>query len=139
MRTIVGTITGILMTFVTIAVIEFIGHTVFPPPADLDWSDPDALRSYIDTLPILALSFPLIGYLFGTFDGVFIAGVIARDRYMVHALVIGGLVLLGTIVNLALFPHPGWFIAAAILGIPLVAFLSMLLAKKVLPPRASSE
>ena len=52
-------VVGIVTAFGLVLLIEKLGHTIYPPPADLDWSDPAAVRPYIATLPIFALLFPM--------------------------------------------------------------------------------
>lgn len=125
---------GILAAFVTIALVETAGHTVFPAPPGLDYSNPDALRHYVTALPLGAKLFVLAAWLFGTIDGVFVACLINKGRYGLCAGVVGGLVLAATIANLMFIPHPVWLAGAGIIGIPLAAFLVTRLMPHLLRP-----
>ena len=132
-RMILGTVVGVTVAFVTVLVMQKIGHLVFPPPADFDVNDTEALRTYVDSMPVGAFAFVLASYVIGTFDGVFIACLIARMKYHVFGVIVGGLMLVATIANLILIPHPHWFSASAVTGIALAAFLASWLAGRALP------
>ncbi len=130
-----GTVVGIGTAFLTVWLMQLIGHMAFPPPADLDVEDIEAFREYVNTLPVGALAFVLASYLIGTFDGVFLACLIARMKYHIFAIIVGGLMLVATISNLIMIPHPLWFSAASLLGIAAMAVLAAYLAHRTLPRR----
>ena len=90
---------------------------------------------YVATLPVGALLFVLASYVIATFDGVFIAGWIGRAKPFIFALVVGVLMLVATITNLLMIPHPLWFSAAAIVGIIVAAWIATL----VVPARAAAS
>jgi hypothetical protein len=50
--------------------------------------------------------------------------VIARRHAMRFALLAGGVILLASSLNFAMVPHPTWFVVAALVDIPLVAWLT---------------
>lgn len=127
-RNVAGAIVGLVIAFALIMLIEKVGHVIYPPPADLDFSDPEAVRPYIATLPILALLFPMFAWMIGTFSGSLIACVIGTARPLAFAILVGGLVFAGTIANLIVIPHPLWFSVLSLLGILASAWLAMLLA-----------
>jgi hypothetical protein len=113
---------GMAAAFITLALIETIGHTVYPAPVNLDYANPDALKAYVDALPLGAKLFVLAAWLVGTLDGVLVAGLINRARFGLCAAVIGAVVLAATLANLWMIPHPLWLALAGIIGIPLCAF-----------------
>ena len=127
-RNIAAAIIGLVIAFALIMAIEKVGHMIYPPPPDLDFSDPEAVRPYIATLPILALLFPMFAWMIGTFSGSLVACVIGTVRPLAFAVVVGGLVLAGTIANLIVIPHPLWFSALSVIGIVASAWFAMLLA-----------
>lgn len=122
LRLALALVAGIAAALFTIMLIETLGHSLYPPPA-LDYSDTEALRAYVEGLPIGAKLIVLSAWLAGTIDGVFVAGLINRARYGLCAAVIGALVLAATLANLAMIPHPLWMAASGILGIPLCAWI----------------
>ena len=92
LRLALALIAGIAAALITIMVIETVGHSMYPPPA-LDYNDTEALRAYVDGLPLGAKLIVLAAWLAGTIDGVFVAGLVNRGRFGLCAAVIGGLVL----------------------------------------------
>ena len=131
-RKVLGAVVGIAIAVVTVALVEMISHAVFPPPADLDVSDSESLATYMRQAPVGALLLVVAGYLIGTFDGVFIGALIGRGKPAAYAALIGLLMLVATIANLIMIPHPFWFQAAAVIGIPLAALAGMLAIRAVL-------
>ncbi|MDX1481189.1 MAG: hypothetical protein R3315_05910 [Woeseiaceae bacterium] len=127
-RNTIAFLAGLGITFLLIVGIESLGHAIYPVQAGVDFSDPDAMRAYVATLPIPALLFPLAAYFIATFVGVIVASLIGTLRAIVFAAVIGLFVLAGTIANLLLIPHPLWFAVLAILGIAVSAWLAAELA-----------
>lgn len=121
-------IAGVVTAFVLIMLIEKLGHLIYPPPADLDWSDPAAVRPYIATLPLYALLFPMLAWMIGTFIGSLLACFIGTARPLTLAGIVGGLVLAATIANLIVIPHPLWFSILSVLGIAASAWLAMRIA-----------
>lgn len=128
---------GIGVAMVVISLVEMVGARVNPRPAGLDMSDMDAMRAYAASLPASAIAIVLVGWLAGTFVGGFVAALIARRRPLLFSGIVGGVVLLATMINLALLPHPLWLSFSAVLGIPLAAWLASRLAP--VPPPADTR
>jgi len=119
---------GVATAFVLILAIEKLGHLIYPPPADLDFSDPEAIRPYMATLPFLALLFPMIAWVVGTFAGTLTACKIGTANPLAFAAIVGGLVLAGTIANLIVIPHPVWFSAVSLVAIVAAAWVALQIA-----------
>ena len=117
LRNIGAILAGLITTFALIFLIEMLGHSMYPPPAGLDFSDPDAMRPYVASLPIQALLFPMFAWFIGTFCGVLPASYIGTTRPIIFAAIIGMLVLAGTITTLIMIPHPLWYSVIAVIGI----------------------
>lgn len=128
LRDVIAAVAGIIVAIATVMLLEYVGHAVYPPPADLDIKDTQAMIDYVATLPPGALLFVLAAYVIGTFDGVFVAVWIGRTKPFAFALVIGVLMLVATITNLIMIPHPMWFSIAAVVGIVAAAWLATLVA-----------
>ena len=60
---------GIIAAFITVMLIETAGHAIYPTPQGLNQNDAQALRAYIDALPLGAKLFVLAAWLAGTVDG----------------------------------------------------------------------
>lgn len=127
-RNVAAAITGVVTAFVLIMLIEKLGHSIYPPPPDIDFSDPEAMRPYIATLPFLALLFPMIAWVVATFAGTVLACKIGTANPLAFAAVVGGLVLAGTIANLIVIPHPVWFSAVSLAAIAASAWIAVRVA-----------
>ena len=122
-RNIAAGIAGVLIAFGLVQVVEMAGHAVYPPPANLDFSDKEAMRAYVSSLPLGALLSVGGAWFIGALGGTFAACKIGRAKPAVYALVIGGLMLAATASNLIMIPHPLWFSIAGVVGIIIATWL----------------
>ena len=127
-KNVAAAIAGIVTAFVMIMLIEKLGHVIYPPPTDLDFSDPEVMRPYIATLPFLALLFPMIAWVVATFAGTVLACKIGTANPLAFAAVVGGLVLAGTITNLIMIKHPLWYSLLALIAIIASAWIAVRVA-----------
>lgn len=118
LRTIGGTILGLLVAVVSIMAIEWVGHQLFPPPPGVDINDPESLRGMLESATIGAKLVVLVAWFAGTLIGAWVADFIARAEW--PRWVVAGFVLLGVLLNVFTINHPGWMIALGIAA-PLVA------------------
>jgi hypothetical protein len=139
MRKILGGLAGIAVAVLTVMLMEWISHSIYPMPADLEITDTEALNAYLAAAPMTALLLVLAGYFIATFDGTFVACLIGRTKPHLYALFIGVLMLAGAGSNLIMFRHPTWFSVAAVVGIIASAWLAMKLARTALPKGADVE
>jgi len=121
---------GAIVGGVTVGVVEMIGHVVYPPPPNLDASNPEALKAYIATAPLAVMLFVLLAWVVGAFTGGFVAAWIGRRAPTVHALIIGGFILLAGIATMLVYPHPVWFWIAGIVSVPPSAYVAALLVSR---------
>lgn len=119
-------IAGVIVAMVFVWLVQRVGHAVYPPPPGLDVNDAGAMTAYIETLPIGAFLFVIASYFFGTFGGTFLACRIAGSQPMLFAGLVGGLMLIAMAMNIAMIPHPTWFVVAAIIAIIVAAWLGQL-------------
>jgi hypothetical protein len=129
-RKLVAAAVGVTTAILTVVASQWLSHRLFPPPENLASADSAALAAYIANAPVAALLIVLFGYILATFDGTLIACLIGRARASAYALLIGLLMLVATISNLIMIPHPLWFSATALLGIVIAAWA----ATQCLPP-----
>ena len=138
LRTVLGALAGIITAVVTIMFMDFLSHSIYPPPAGIEIMDTEALNAYLAAAPVGALVIMLVGYLIATFDGVFVACLIGRIQPFIYALIIGVLMLAATASNLIMLQHPTWFSVSAIVGIIVSAALAWQLATKRLSTRSDA-
>lgn len=124
-KNIAAGIAGIIIAIALVWLVEMLGHSVYPPPADLDFADADAMRNYIATLPIGAFLFVGGAWFVATLVGTFAACKIGSAKPVVFAGVVGGLMLLATAANLVMIPHPLWFAVLGVAGVVVAAWLGM--------------
>lgn len=123
-RKISAVVLGVVVAVVLIIAIEALGHSAYPLPEGLDISNSEAMQAYVMGLPIGALLFVMGAWLVATLAGGLLACFIARETPLVYAAIVGGLVLLGTVINLMSIPHPPWFSITSVLAIIAMIFLT---------------
>jgi len=126
-KNIAASIVGIVIAVALVWLVEKVGHAVYPPPADLDFADPDAMRAYMATVPAGALLFVGSAWFVGTLGGTFTACKLRRAKPVMFAVVVGGLMLIATAANLIMIPHPIWFSILGVGRVVVGAWLGMTL------------
>ena len=115
---------GIVVTVDLIIAIEALGHAVYPMPDGLDLTDREVLKASVMDAPIAALLLVLGAWLVATLVGGLLACFIAKESPLVYSAIIGGLVLMGTVINLSSIPHPLWFSITSVLAIIATIFVT---------------
>ncbi len=116
-RKILAVLFGVVVAVVLIIAIEALGHTVYPVPNGLDLTNPEVLKAYMIDAPIAALLLVLGAWLVAALVGGLLACFIAKESPLVYSAIIGGLVLMGTVINLISIPHPLWFSITSVVAI----------------------
>jgi len=127
-KNIAAGIAGVVIAVALVWLIESVGHSVYPPPPDLNFADADVMRAYTSTLPIGAFLFVGGAWFVATLCGTFAACKIGHATPAIFAGVVGGIMLIATAANLIMIPHPLWFSILGIAGIIVAAWLGMTLA-----------
>lgn len=118
-------IAGVVVAGLLVWVIEMIGHTVYPMPEGLDYTDKEAMAAYIATLPVGAFLSVVAAWFVGTLGGTTAACRIGTAPAYIFAVLVGAFVLLGIGMNVAAFPHPTWMVVAGVVGTIVAAWLGM--------------
>ena len=134
LRNVAANVAGIVVAFLTVMLIDKAGHVWYPPPLGLDYSDPDAVRPYLATLPVGAFLFILASSVTAAFIGTLIACYIGTANRLLFGGVVGGIVLAATIANFIAVPHPLWLALGTVAGIVLSTWLAMQLAPPATDP-----
>lgn len=109
---------GAIAGYLIVMSIEMLNLVLFKPPANMNFSDSAALRSWIESLPQTAFILILVAWLVGALVGVWIATRVGRSP--IPGIVVGLLLLGATISNFFRFPHPVWVMVAAVAGLLLI-------------------
>jgi hypothetical protein len=118
-RRLLVVLAGVVLGGIVVALVEGVGHAVFPPPAGVDLTDPEQLAAIMDTIPVGAKLFVVLAWLLGSLSGGW-AAVRAAGRLEVGpalrlALVVGTVLLLFGAYTLVTIPHPLWMAGLGIL------------------------
>jgi hypothetical protein len=108
-------IAGVVSGAVVIYLVEALGHTVFPPPADIDMTDPESIKTMIDNLPIGAFMFVLAAYALGSFIGGLVSMLLSPKPTLWGSLGAGIVLMIFGLMNLVMIPHPVWFVIISLL------------------------
>jgi hypothetical protein len=134
-RSILGIVVGILAGGIAVALIEIPGYFIHPPPAGFDMNNPEAVRSHMASAPLAALAGIGIAWTIGPFLAAWIAAMIARRAYLMHAVIVGSVFLVLDVINLLSFPHPAWLAVVGIVGPVVASRLGGMLAQRMSSPR----
>lgn len=103
--------------------VESVGHIVYPPPEGTDLSDPEQLRTIMESVPTGALLFVLGAWAIGSYLGGMVATILARAAQW-PGVAVGGLMLLGGIYTMIIIPHPWWMAAAGVIVLFVPAWIA---------------
>ncbi len=123
LRTIIGTLVGILVAVGVFMGAEQVGEMLYPLPVGLDPADHEAMSAHAEALPVGALVVMLLGWAAGSCGCGVVTRVVSGSRSPVAAYIAGLFLMTAGIVNLFLLPHPIWF---RIVG--MLVFIPMTLA-----------
>ncbi|MBN2175648.1 MAG: hypothetical protein JW731_16075 [Bacteroidales bacterium] len=114
MNTIFRNITAIVAGAITGGIVNMgiitISSSIIPPPEGVDVTSMESLKASMHLFEPRHFIMPFLAHALGAFVGAFIAYMIAANRKITFALIIGGLFLIGGIMNVFLLPAPAWFI-----------------------------
>lgn len=87
----------------------FLGIAIIAPPAGVDPMDPESLAANMHLFEVKHFIFPFLAHAGGTFVGALFAYKFAANSNEKFAYVIGGLFLVGGIMNVIDLGGPMWF------------------------------
>jgi hypothetical protein len=123
MRNALVLLAGLAVAAAAIAAIEALGHMMYPLPPGLDTHDRAQLSAYIETLPLPAFLFVLAAWAGGVLAGAGTVALLVKRPSPFFIVIITGIVLLASIGNMLMLPHPLWFMLAALVLIPAAGYL----------------
>lgn len=129
LRRILAIILGGAAAFGIVALVETMGHSVYPLPDGFDFTNPAQVAEYIKQAPMGALLFVIGAWVLAVVIGGIIAAFVARKLMFVF--IIGGLVLVAALVNLFMIPHPTWFTVTGVIALVAAMYITRCLAKMV--------
>ena len=101
----IGIVTGLIANMLMLQV----GMTIYPPPADLDTNDAEAMTSFIASMPRGQLLFTYAAHISQAGFGA-VAGCLSnRQTASRTGMLVGGITAIFCMMNLMMVPHPVWF------------------------------
>lgn len=113
MRILMGAIAGILVALLCVFVVEMIGHSLYPPPAGLDMSNPADQARVMEAMPIAAKAMVLAAWFVGALAGAWVANRIAGRS--LAGWIVAALVIAAGVATMVMIPHPPFMWAGGIL------------------------
>jgi len=120
-RIILGVIIGVVIGFLLVMGGDMLNHALWPPPPEVQVTNPDSIREYMATAPIMSLLGLPVTWTIAAFAAAFAGAKIGTHAWV--GWIAGALILAATGLNLALIPHPLWMLLAAIVFVPLAVWL----------------
>jgi len=115
MRSVLAVIAGVVAAGIIIALVEMAGQQIYPLPEGVNPADPESVKAAMANIPTGGLLFVLLAWALGSFGGGWLAARIATQSRVLHGIIVGGIMLLAGIVNMAMIPHPLWFWVVGVL------------------------
>ncbi len=113
---ILGVVFGIIVAGMAIAGGEFALHLLFPMPP-VDMKDAEALKTMVASAPLGGKIGLAMVYAVATFLGAIVAASVAKGRWA--GWTITTIMLMLTVANFVMLPHPVWLIALCLITIVL--------------------
>jgi hypothetical protein len=121
LRNILAVIAGVVIGGVANMALIKLGGVLVPPPAGVDVSNMDSINASIHLYGPQHFLFPFLAHAAGALIGALVASLIAGNKRMVLALVVGVFFLIGGIVASVMIHAPTWFKVVDIL----IAYIPM--------------
>jgi len=124
LKKILALVIGMVICVATVALLEQLNHSLFVPSSasTADSHDPTVATAFMKNLPVAAYLMVLFAWLAGTAIGITAASLLISRVSRLFVPVITGVMLLSTIANFYLLPHPTWLMIAAVVLIPFTGF-----------------
>ncbi|MDB5284318.1 MAG: hypothetical protein JWO06_3393 [Bacteroidota bacterium] len=131
LRRFLSVLAGVAVAMAIISLLEFGSEKLYPPPSIKDYNNAQALERIMSQMPVKAFLWLLVGYALGSFAGGATATAISGRQMSAPALITGGIVMIGGIMDLVQIPHPLWFVIVSLfMYIPFAALGYFVMKKK---------
>ena len=113
-RSVLGIVAGVFAGVLVIALVESLGHGIFPPPEGLDLKDPGALQSVMSEIPFGAKLAVLIAWGLGVLVGALVSLRIGSNN-AINAWAVGIILFAFAVTTMLAIPHPVWMMIGAVI------------------------
>jgi len=122
-RLILAVVVGVVAGASAVALGQWLGHLIVPPPKGLDPNDMEAMKALVASMPPTAFIPVLASYFAGALTGVAVALAVAQGRRLAGWVTLAILFLFAA-ANMLMLPHPAWFVVGVILVYGLGGFIA---------------
>jgi hypothetical protein len=126
LRIALGVIIGVVLGVGIVMAGDWINHRLWPPPPEVQVTNPEAIRDYMANAPITSLLGLPATWAIAALAAAFAGAKIGARAWA--GWIAGGLMFAATLANLAMIPHPLWMLISALVFVPLAAWLGAKLA-----------
>jgi len=123
---------GLVVALAAMLLLEYLGMSLFPLPPGFDLDSEADLARLVESAGMGKQLWVLMGWTLAAFAGGWVAARTTLRHRLGAALWVGGLIVAGVLLNVALLPHPAWMTVLGVL-LPLPAAW---LAARLARPRA---
>lgn len=115
-KRIIAVLLGVLTGIFVVILADSLSQYVYPSGETIDFSNPTAVEAYMNKLPFGALIIMAGGWLLSSFFGGLVSAYIHFAKAAQVSVVTGVVLLIGSMVNLYMIPHPMWMTITALVG-----------------------
>jgi hypothetical protein len=130
LRSLFAVFAGLAVAVCFMIGVELASAVLHPFPPGFDPRDPEACRAHVARYPagVLALVVPAWGLC--TLVSSWLATRIGTARHAAHGIVVGSILILLAVFNMAMLPYPIWFWVGNLLVLPACLFLGVRLGSR---------
>jgi len=129
-RKIFATIFGVVTAFLVVLGFEWIGHRIWPLPANLDWKDPETVAKFMAEISSFAFSWLLLGWVIALIVGVLSCARLHSSNARWPQWSMAAFFAIAVSSNFFMLPHPVWFVAASLFTLGVSAWLAVSFSSK---------
>lgn len=108
LRNIAGVVLGLIVGSIANMALISLNVSLFPMPDGTDMQDPEAFQAYIAALPPAGFLLPFLAHFAQVLVGGLVAAKVGRGAPAVLVGIVGGLTVLGTLINNFTIHPPAW-------------------------------
>ena len=128
-KSIIAVVLAVLLAGVVIAAVQLVNTQIFPLPPGVDFNDREAMSRAVSSMPAGGFVLLLLSYTLGALAGGWLAARMAPRRPLLHAMIVGVLLLAAGVMNFVSIPHPLWVTVLGLLIFLPMAWLGASLAR----------
>lgn len=130
-KKIIAILAGLFAGFIGISIVQYFSSQMHPMPESVDQQNMETMKDWVASLPTSALLMVLASYALGAFAAGLVAAKIDPPCWKFSGVILGLFLLVMSIMNLTMLPHPAWMWIA-----PLICFVFAILGAYLFRPKS---